>query len=301
MKKLLLFSFLVFFLFSGCSKIIIGKMSDALSGTGGGSVFTRDNDPELMRDALPLALKMYEALLDKNPEHIQLHRATASSFCAYSYGFIHFPADTLPLEDIDQKKQMHRRAKKMYLRARGYGLDGLEIKYPGFKKGLASNCDSLLALTEKEDTDILYWTGLSWMGAFTVHKFDMKLALSVPRAIKVMKRVAELDPDYGDGAIDEFLITFYGAMPQSMGGDKEKAKYHFDRAVKLTEGKSAGPYTAYATAVAIEAQDRDLFEALMKKAKKIKPEYVRDELLYRTIQHERAVWYLKHVDDFFID
>lgn len=276
-------------------------MSDALSTSDGGSVFTSDDDPELMRDALPLALKMYEALLQKNPDHVELNRATASSFCAYSYAFIHFPADTLPSEEINQKKEMYQRAKKMYLRAREYGFDGLEVKYPGFRKGLAANTDSVLALTEKEDADILYWTGLSWMGAFTVHKFDMKLALSVPKAVKVMKRVAELDPDYGNGAIDEFFITFYGSMPESMGGDLEKAKYHFDRAVKLTDGMSAGPYTAYATAVTIAAQDRIKFEELMKKAKKIKPDAVPEKLLLRTIQHDKAVWYLKHTEDFFID
>ena len=139
------------------------------------------------------------------------------------------------------------------------------------------------------------------MGAFTVAKVDMKLALSVPKAVKVMKRVAELDPDYGDGAIDEFLISYYGAMPKSMGGDKAKAKIHFDRALKLTEGNSAGPYTAYATAITIPAQDRTMFVELMKKAKKIKPESLQNNLLHRTIQREKAIWYLKHVDDFFIE
>ncbi len=302
MKKLPLLALLSLILFSSCSKIIVNKMSDALSSNeGNGSVFTRDNDPELIRDALPLALKMYEGLMEANPEHVELKRAAASAFCSYSFAFINFPADTLPIEEIDKKKSMLNRSKKMYIRAREYGLDGLDLRYPDFRKGLASNTDSTLALTTEDDIDLLYWTGMSWMGAFTVAKFDMRLALSVPKAIKVMKRVAELDPEYGDGAIDEFLISYYGAMPKSMGGDIEKARYHFDRAVKLTDGKSAGPYTSYATAVTITAQDRTQFEALLKKAKNIKPESVQNNLLYRTIQHEKAVWYLNHIDDFFIE
>ncbi|MCP4296140.1 MAG: hypothetical protein GY786_11075, partial [Proteobacteria bacterium] len=104
-----------------------------------------------------------------------------------------------------------------------------------------------------------------------------------------------------DGTIDEFFITFYGSMPKSMGGDVEKAKLHFDRAVKLTNNLSAGPYTAYATAITIPAQDRIHFEELLKKAKKIKPDAEPEQLLLRTIQHDKAVWYLKHADDFFID
>ncbi len=302
MKKLTSIALISLTLLSSCSKIIVNKMSDALSSTeGNGSVFTRDSDPELIRDALPLALKMYEGLVESNPDHVPLKRATASSFCAYSYAFIQFPADTLPIEQIDKKKQMLTRAKNMYVRARDYGLDGLDIRYDNFRKGLAANADSTLALTEKEDCDILYWTGLSWMGAFTVAKFDMKLALSVPKAIKIMKRVEELNPDYGNGSIDEFLISYYGAMPKSMGGDKDKAKTHFDRAVKLSKGNSAGPYIAYATAVAIPAQDRELFLQLMKKAKKVKPESLQNNLLHRTIQRENSIWYLNHIDDFFIE
>ncbi len=59
MKNLLLLSLSLLLLsLSGCSKVIVNKMSDALSTSDGGSVFTSDNDPELMRDAFPLALKM---------------------------------------------------------------------------------------------------------------------------------------------------------------------------------------------------------------------------------------------------
>jgi predicted anti-sigma-YlaC factor YlaD len=299
MKKLLLLLLATLSL-NSCQKIIVGKLSDALSQEGEGSIFTRDNDPELIRDALPLALKMYEGLLEANPEDVPLHRATASAFCAYSYAFIHFPADTIT-DDPDTKKVMHKRAKKMYIRARDYALDGLELRYPGFRKGLGNNADSTLAQTTKEDASILYWAGLSWMGAFTVDKFDMRLAISVPKAIKIMKRVEELNPDYGKGAIDEFLISYYGAMPKSMGGDKAKAKEHFERAVKLTEGNSAGPYLALATAVAIPTQDGELFDELIKKANKIKPESDKNSLLLRTIQKEKALWLKKNRDDFFVE
>jgi len=277
-------------------------MADSMSGTGGGSPFTRDSDPELMADALPIALKLYETMLEQAPEHVPLHRATASAFASYSYAFIHFPADTLSYDEQALQQHMLNRAKNMYLRARGYGLDGLDIRYPGFIDGIRTNIDSTLALTDDDDVDILYWTGLSWMGAFTASKMsDMRLMLSVPKAVKILNRVAELDPDYGNGAIDEFYISYYGAMPESSGGDPEKALEHFNRAVELTEGKSAGPYLAYATTVLITNQDRTQFEEMIKIAKRIKPADNEDDLLLRTIQHQKAVWYSEHIDDFFIE
>ncbi len=300
MKRLALILPAFLLLFTGCSKIILKKMADGLSGESQGSAFTRDNDPELMADALPLAMKLYETILEKNPKHAGIHGSTAAVFCSYSYAFIHFPADTLPSEQSFQKLQMYQRAKKMYLRSREYGLEGLELNHPGFREQFKTNADSALAMMTKKDCSLLYWTGLSWMGAFTTDKFDMKLALSVPKAVKVMKRVEELDPSYGTGAIDEFLISFYGAMPSSMGGDLEKAKVHFERAVELTKENSAGPYTAYATAVAIPGQNRELFDELIAKAIEINPEDNRDNLLFRTIQQNKANWYFNHADDFFV-
>jgi len=301
MKKLFVLLMSVLLMLSGCSKFVMKKMADGLSGDSEGSAFTRDNDPQLMADALPLAMKLYETILEKNPKHADVHCATAKVFCSYSYAFINFPADTLPSEESITKLAMYQRAKKMYLRAREYGLTGLEIRHPGFRETFKTNADSALAQTTAKDCDLLYWTGLSWMGAFSTDKFDMKLALSVPKAVKLMKRVAELDSAYGDGAIDEFLITFYGAMPSSMGGDLEKAKHHFDRAVELTEENSAGPYTAYASAVAIPAQNRELFDELISKATEINPDDVHDNLLFRTIQYNKAVWYMNHSDNFFVD
>jgi predicted anti-sigma-YlaC factor YlaD len=302
MKKItLLLSLTILLLSTGCSKMILNKVSDALSSTESSStVMMGDNDPEFMGDALPLVLKMHEMLLESNPEHIGLHRATASGFAAYSYAFIQFPVDTLDDTHNDYKKAQYKRAKKMYLRARNYGLKGLELKYPNFRKGLAKNSDSTLALTELEDIDLLYWTGLSWMGAFLLDKFDMKLALSTPQAKALLFKVAELDSEYGNGSIDEFLISFYGAMPKSMGGDKEKAKYHFDRALKLTNENSAGAYIAYAIAISIPAQNLEEFRTLMKKAAKIKPENDKKNELLRTIKQAEAKWYLAHEEDFFL-
>jgi len=299
--KLLKFALIVILLsMTGCSKIILKKMADGLSGESKGSAFTRDNDPQLMADALPLALKLYETILEKNPKHAGIHGSTASAFCSYSYAFINFPADTLPSEQSDTKFQMHQRAKKMYLRAREYGMMGLEINHPGFREAFKTNTDSALAMMTSKDCKLLYWTGLSWMGAFNTDKFDMKLALSVPKAIKIMKKVEQLDPNYGTGSIDEFLISFYGAMPTSMGGDVAKAKVHFDRAVELTEENSAGPYIAYASAVAIPSQNRELFEELISQALEIKPEDDKDNLLFRTIQNQKAQWYMNHIEDFFV-
>ena len=52
----------VFAFLSGCSinKIAMNAVANVLGGDGGSSSFTADSDPQLVGDALPFALKMYE-------------------------------------------------------------------------------------------------------------------------------------------------------------------------------------------------------------------------------------------------
>ena len=46
---------------------VLSRVADAASS--GGEVFARDDDPELVRDAVPFALKSMESLLESSPGH----------------------------------------------------------------------------------------------------------------------------------------------------------------------------------------------------------------------------------------
>ena len=78
---------------SGCSvkMMAINTLGNALAD--GSSVFARDDDPELVRDAVPFALKTIESLIEQSPKHQGLLRAACSGFTQYSYAFIQQEAD----------------------------------------------------------------------------------------------------------------------------------------------------------------------------------------------------------------
>jgi hypothetical protein len=59
--------------------------------------FATDDDPELIGDALPFALKLMEGLLDQVPQHRGLLFATSSGFTQYSYVWVQQPADEVEL------------------------------------------------------------------------------------------------------------------------------------------------------------------------------------------------------------
>ena len=306
MKKslfLFLLGILTMLFLSTCSinKMVMGYAADALSSGSSGSVFTSDNDPELVGDAIPFALKMYETLLDSNPEHVGLLTTTGSGFVMYANAFVQGPADMLPDSRYQEKKRMRERAKKLYLRGRKYLFRALEVKQPNFLELVKEeNYGEAFEPFTEEDVSLLYWTGASWLAAISVDIFDITLAVEITKAGAIMKKALELDPDYGNGAIHDFFILYYASVPEGLGGSIEKARYHFKRAVEISEGVNPSPYVSLATTVCIKKQLRDEFVMLLEKSLAIDVNEHPENRLAAIISQRKASWYLEHLEDFFL-
>ena len=95
-------------LLNSCSinKMVTNKLADKLSSQEAGTVFTGDDDPDLIRDAIPFALKLYESLLLELPDNEELLLATGKAYIMYSFAFVHLDAEKLPDEDFDKKKKI---------------------------------------------------------------------------------------------------------------------------------------------------------------------------------------------------
>src|ERR1700674_962999 len=121
---------------SGCSvrKFAINKLGDSLANSG--TSFASDNAPEFVGQAIPFSLKLIEGLLAESPKHRGLLFAAASGFTQYSYVYIQQPSEELESEDVTRSSGLSTRARQLYLRARDYGLRGLETKHRGFAKSL---------------------------------------------------------------------------------------------------------------------------------------------------------------------
>ena len=261
--------FLLFFPFTACSinKMAIRAVSDALTGEGSSAVFTGDSDLLLVGDALPFAIKMYESLLASNPDHPALIVTTGSLFVMYANAFVQSPVEFLPIEHYEERQAALERARRLYLRGADILYGGLEKKYPGFSgASAAGTLETYLARMTTADVPLLYWTSAGYLSAYSLDPFDLKLGSRVPDLMAWINRAYELDPDFNNGALDEFYILALSALPESMGGDKTKVAVHFDRALEKSRGLAAGPYVSYAQAVLIPAQDYEGFKANLGKA-----------------------------------
>ncbi|HEY5789914.1 MAG TPA: TRAP transporter TatT component family protein, partial [Gammaproteobacteria bacterium] len=148
-------------------------LADALAE--GGSAYASDDDVDLVGDATPFALKTLESLLAATPDHRGLLLATASGFTQYAYAYVQLPADVLELSDVDAAYAQRDRARRLYLRARGYGLHGLEVAHPGFAARLRAAPVEAVAATGRADVPLLYWTAVAWAAAISLGKDDPEL------------------------------------------------------------------------------------------------------------------------------
>jgi predicted anti-sigma-YlaC factor YlaD len=294
---------------SGCSinRLAVRAVSGVLTGGGGSGAFGRDDDPELVAQALPFALKLYESLLDADPQNPALLLATGSAFTMYGYAFVQAPADLLPDEETDRQAAEVARARRLFLRGRDYVFKALELKYPGkfmayVDHALTQGVDLVkeLSFESPKDVDYLYWAAASWMAAVSAAQFDMSLIVTVPKAVAMIRKVLALNDAYGAGGAHDLLVSYYGAGLDPDPNWKQRAKEHYEKAVALSGGKKAGMHISYAMAVTVGDQDIAAFRALMDKALAVDLAADPDGKLENVIAQRKARWLLDHIDKYFL-
>jgi len=287
-------------LLAGCRTT--GAKIAASAFTGSGDTFARDNDPELVRDAVPFALKTMESLHATIPEDVDLLTALAANFTQYGFAFVDQDAAIAEMEGRQAEARAdHERARKLFLRARDYGLRGLDELYPGISFRLLSARDlgPPLDRVKKKDAALLYWTAAAWALAISDGKSDMQLVSELPAPVAMMRRGLALDESYEQGAFHEFFVTYEGGRSVADGGGPAVAKKHLDRALELSGGKKLGVQLSFAETVLVQQQDRTAFEAELRRIVAFDVDSAPEHRLANIIAQRRARALLAHIDDLF--
>ncbi len=285
---------------SACSPTNLAENSLASSlATGTGGTFQSDDDPELVGEALPFALKLMESLAADLPRHEKLLRALDSGFTGYAYAFVQEPGDEAG--DPAREQALHERARKLFLRARGYGLRALDVDHAGLREALlaadAQARRKALAGTVAADVPDLYWTAAAWGLAISDSKSDVAMIGQLPAVADLAERALALDPDWDGGTLHEFFVSFDAAR-----GKADDAKKHYERALALDHGTRLGLQVSYAENLLVPAQDRVGFVKLLDRVLEFdvdRPD-ARPNRLENVLAQRRAKWLLGRVDDLFL-
>jgi predicted anti-sigma-YlaC factor YlaD len=284
----------------GCALVqrkAVGMVASTLASSG--DVFTRDDDLELVGQAIPFGLKLYESLLDSAPKNKDLLIATCSNFTQYGVAYLETEAAVLgEAKHHDEVAHLNDRALKLYLRAKGYCLRAMEVRFPGIGPKLLTDPVPALAKAQKKDVPLLYWMAASWGSAIGLGLDKPDLVIDMPAVRALAERALALDDTWSKGALHEMFISL-DSLPSALGGSTEGARNHFKRAVEIQQGRSPGPYVALAVGVAMPAQDRDEFQKLLEQALAIDPAKDPSTQLVTLVQQRRARALLDHIDTMF--
>lgn len=244
---------------ASCSpkQMALNRMASALASAS--SVYETDNDPEFVRVAAPSTLKTVEMLLTQSPNHPELLLTACSGFTQYSYAFLHVESQ-VRAADASAASDLRTRADKMYQRARGYCLRGLQLRHPSLTAtALAADARLALKATTAADVPLLYWTAAAWGAELALAPSQLTRVAELAGVRALLNRAKALDDTWGQGAIYEGLIAFDG-LPPLLGGSPGAARADFDKAMELSDRKSVFAYVALAETISDPAEKRRLLE-----------------------------------------
>lgn len=285
MKKMILF--LLIPALCSCSLRLLGLRSTAALMERGASAFYEEPDPQLAKEAMGSQLKLLEALLRNEPGNPRLLLLSAEGFAGYSFLFL----------EEDQPE----RAKGLYLRARDYSLRLLARKkaFAGLQELDLESLEKTLQGAKEADVPALFWAAFSWAGYINLSRDSPEALVDLPKAVSIMKRALELKPGFYFAGPDLFFGTYYASRPALLGGDVQKAKIHFEEAIRQTQGRYLMAYVLKARHLAVASQDRELFQSLLTQVLETPSGFLADAMLADEVAKRKAKSLLERIDEYF--
>ena len=261
---------------SGCIRQI------AISTVGGivhdgFSSFTEESDLEFVEQAIPANLKLLEVMLKNDPENTEILSLLSEGYSSYALGLI---------EDKDPI-----RAKTFYLRGRDFGLRILR-QDAALARALDGSVDDLrktLSGLDDEHVPAVFWTAFGLGSYITLNLADPDALADLPRAEAMMDYVALRDSTFYYGGAHVFLGTLYGSRPKMLGGDIDKAKRHFEQALRINGGRFLMTHVYYARSVAVQTLDEVLFDELLASVEKAPLDDLPEARLANAIAKRKAL------------
>lgn len=285
-------------LLPGCIKsMAVSALGDALAEPG--ESFGRDDDPDFVCESSPFGLKTIESLIEAEPEHAGLHVAATRGFLQYGYACLQLEADRIEATHYDDARRLRARAQRMYHRAARYGLAGmnlvLEVKDP--LVALRKNPDKTLARFGKEHTELLYYTALAYAAGVGLDKDDIELAADLGLVEPIMHRVERLDPNFEEGSIHDFFMTWEAAKP---GGDPKVVEDRLAKALAAGKNQRLSPLVSYAEGPLVQRQDVAAFDATLDRVLAFDLDTAPRHRLINILSQRRAAWLKARKDDLFL-
>jgi len=246
----------------------------------------KQSDLMLIRRGMPAYLMLIDGMVEALPDNKHLLINAAQLYAAYASAFI---------QDEDKAY-----ARTLFARARDYALRALEQN--GFKNpstGSFDDFETRLPDLGKKDLPYVFWAASCWGSWISLNQGSMEAMAELPRVEMMMKKVLELDEAFYYGGAHIFMGVLDASRPRVAGGDLDRARDHFLKAIELGDGKFLMARVYYADYYAKKAFDRELFISILQKVLEIPADITPELTLLNSVAHTKAKEMLDQADEYF--
>lgn len=246
----------------------------------------KQSDLRIIREGMPAYLMLMDGMIEAWPDNEQLLLAAAQAYSSFA-----------SVLGGDQDKEY---IKLLAGKTKDYALRSLVQR--GFKDPIKSPFDDFtkdVQAAGKKDVPYIFWSAACWANWIILNLDSVEAMAELPRVELLIRRAQELDEGFYYGGPDLFLGVWLASRPAVAGGDLQKARQYFLRALDLGKGKFLMAYVYYADNYARRALDKDLFVSTLNKVLETPADISPDLTLVNTIAKTKAKELLSHVDEYF--
>ena len=228
------------------------------------------------------ALKNYEKVVELDPTNKDILQKLAIGCYWYATGH---------LTDVEAQLEYYNKGAE-------YGERGMALN-PAFKKRvMAGEKDyECLDALGKEDIPSVYWV-FGNLGRWSNLKGFTTILKNKNKLKAIADWVTYTDENYYYGAGHRVLGTYYAKAPSFAGGDINKAKTHFEKALKISDDY-IGTKVLMAEFYAYKSQDKELFVQLLTDAVNKDVNSIPGLEFEQSVEQKRAKDLLAKADDMF--
>ncbi len=268
---------------TGCASMLSNAASSFADNLS--AAVLNQTDPETVRDGAPAYLLLLDSFLESRPEDPALLSAAANLYATYGFVFTDDP----------------ERAARLTERARSYSSKAICNSFRAacsWDGMLFEDYEATLDDLTKRHADVVFSHGLASLAYIRKHSSDYTAIAMLPYSQALLERYLEINDGSDDGAIHNYLGILNTLLPPSLGGEPEKGRAHFERAIELSGGRDLGAKVEFAEGYARLLYKRELHDALLDEVLAADP--VEPGLtLLNVLAQRRAEELLASADDYF--
>ena len=263
---------------------MINNVASGFSDNLSAAVLNQD-DPELVRVGVPTLLLTLDSLIEGSPDSPQLLAAGATLYA--TYGAVFADDDT--------------RASRLTSRARRYALHAMCETYAPSCGWPDANYEEFVATLDgvgKKQADYLYTYGFASLAFLRAHSSDWNSLAELPQIEALFNHYLAISGDDANSGVYTYMGIMLTLRPPALGGEPERAREFFEKAISVSDGKDLTAKVEYARGYAKLLYERELHDRLLNEVINADPNQD-GFVLSNVMAQEEAVILLAEADDYF--